>query len=88
MYIVHAVLIQIAVVSDSRSMNKLPEIEGLLSYRADDSKLYLKEKAEWRALATQKDVSFTPPKIKDTSNFITFMSRATERNITGLRLVV
>ena len=51
--------IQVAVVPDNRSMNKLPKIEGLLSYRSDDSKLYLKEKAQWRELATQKQVSST-----------------------------
>ncbi|XP_028411771.1 uncharacterized protein LOC114534515 [Dendronephthya gigantea] len=46
----------VAVVKDSRSMNKLPKIEGLLSYRSDDSKLYLKEKTKWGALATRKDI--------------------------------
>ena len=40
-------------------MKKLPKVEGLLSYRTDDKKLYLKEKAQWKALATQKDVSYT-----------------------------
>jgi hypothetical protein len=38
-------------------MNKLPKVEGLLSYRSDDRKLYLKEKTKWGALANQKDVS-------------------------------
>ena len=38
-------------------MNKLPNVEGLLSYRSDDRKLYLKEKFQWEALATKKDVS-------------------------------
>ena len=50
-------IMQVAVVPNVRSMNKLPKIEGLLSYRSDDDKLYLKEKAQWRALATQKQVS-------------------------------
>ena len=41
-------------------MNELPKVEGLLSYRSDDTKLYLKEKSQWEALATQKDVSYIP----------------------------
>ena len=45
-------------VANNRSMNKLPKVEGLLSYRSDDRKLYLKEKSQWQALANQKDVSF------------------------------
>ena len=40
-------------------MNELPKVQGLLSYRTDDRKLYLKEKTQWKALATQKDVSYT-----------------------------
>jgi hypothetical protein len=39
-------------------MNKLPKVEGLLSYRSDDKKLYLKEKSQWKALATQKGVGY------------------------------
>ena len=48
---------QVAVVANNRSMNELPKVQGLLSYRTDDRKLYLKEKTQWKALATQKDVS-------------------------------
>ena len=44
-------------VPDARSMNKLPKIEGLLSYRSDAREMYFKEKTRWSALATQKDVS-------------------------------
>ena len=40
-------------------MNELPKVQGLLSYRTDDRKLYLKEKTQWKVLATQKDVSYT-----------------------------
>jgi hypothetical protein len=40
-------------------MNKLPKVEGLLSYRSDDRKLYLKKKSQWEALAYQKEVSST-----------------------------
>ncbi len=50
---------QVAVVANNRSMNKLPKVEGLLSYRSDDRKLYLKEKSQWQALANRKDVSYT-----------------------------
>ena len=46
-------------VDNNQSMNELPKVEGLLSYRTDDRKLYLKEETEWKALATRKDVSYT-----------------------------
>ena len=49
---------QVAVVGNNRSMNKLPKLKGLLSYRTDDEKLYLKANTQWKALATQKDVSY------------------------------
>ena len=52
------ILIQVAVVSNNQSINELPKIEGQLSYRSDDRKLYLNEKSQWRALATQEDVSY------------------------------
>ncbi|XP_028416962.1 uncharacterized protein LOC114541174 [Dendronephthya gigantea] len=48
----------VAVVPDDRAMNKLPKIEGLLSYSSDDRKIYLKGKSQWKALATQQDVRF------------------------------
>jgi hypothetical protein len=53
------IFLQVAVVANNRSMNKLPKVEGLLSYRSDDRKLYLKEKSQWQALANQKDVRFS-----------------------------
>ena len=40
-------------------MNKLPKVEGLLSYLSDNKKLYIKEKSQWTALANQKEVRFT-----------------------------
>ncbi|XP_028416949.1 uncharacterized protein LOC114541161 [Dendronephthya gigantea] len=46
----------VAVVPDARSMNKLPKMEGLLSYSSDDQKIYLKERSQWKALATQKKI--------------------------------
>ena len=49
---------QIAVVGNNRSMNKLPKVKGQLSYRTDDEKLYFKANIQWKALATQKDVSY------------------------------
>ena len=49
---------QVVVVANNRSMNKLPKLNGLLSYRIDERKLYLKENSQWKALATKKDVSY------------------------------
>ncbi|XP_028411772.1 uncharacterized protein LOC114534516 [Dendronephthya gigantea] len=46
----------VAVVPDAQSMNKLPKIEGLLSYSSDDRKIYLKERSQWKALATWQDI--------------------------------
>ena len=54
----YAVLVQVAVVANNRSMNSLPKVQGLLSYRTDDRKLYLNGNSHWKALATQKDVSY------------------------------
>jgi hypothetical protein len=50
---------QVAVVSNNQSMQKLPKVEGLLSYLLNERKLYLKEKSQWEALATEKEVSLT-----------------------------
>ena len=49
---------QVAVVVNNRSMNELPELNGLLSYRTDDRELYLKKNSQWEALATQKYVGY------------------------------
>ena len=49
---------QVVVVANNQSMNELPKVEGELSYRSDDRKLYLKEKSQWKALAIEKDVSY------------------------------
>ena len=49
---------QVVVVANNQSMNELPKIEGQLSYRSDDRKLYLKEKSQWKALAIERDVSY------------------------------
>ena len=54
--VVLIVLIQVAVVANNRSMNELPKVDGLLSYRTDDRKLYIEEKSKWKALATQGEV--------------------------------
>jgi hypothetical protein len=57
------ILTQVAVVANNHSMNKLPKVEGMMSYRSDDNKLYIKEKSQWKALANQRDVSFIMLKI-------------------------
>ena len=46
----------VAVVRNNQSLNKIPKVEGLLSYLLDDRKLYIKEKSQWEALATQTEV--------------------------------
>ena len=51
-----SLVLQVAVVANNQSMNKLPKIEGLLSYRSDDKKLYLNEKTQWEPLVNQNEV--------------------------------
>ncbi|CAB4012134.1 Hypothetical predicted protein [Paramuricea clavata] len=46
----------VAVVPNNQSMNKLPKVEGLLSYLSDRKKLYIKEQSQWTALANQKEI--------------------------------
>ena len=58
-FLISYFFMKIAVVENNGSMNKLPKVEGLLSYRSDDRKLYLKEKSQWEALAIEKEVSCT-----------------------------
>lgn len=43
-------------VANNRSLNRLPNIEGLLSYRSDDGRLYWKGKTQWKALGSRKEV--------------------------------
>ena len=75
--VVLIVLIQVAVVANNQSMNELPKIEGLLSYRTDDRKLYIEKKSKWKALATQREVcnlcSCTVLKIKIVSVFCMYV---------------
>ena len=49
-------MVLLAVVPNNEKMDKLPKIEGLLSYRSDEMKLYLRGKSQWKALGTQKQV--------------------------------
>ena len=51
-------LSQVLITSNNKSMKSVPVIEGLLSYRSDHKKLYLREKSRWNALGTQDEVWF------------------------------
>jgi hypothetical protein len=45
-------------VSNKESFEKIPNVPGLLSYRADNKHLYVNEGSEWQALSTKEEVSY------------------------------
>ena len=47
---------KVAVASNTQTLQKLPHIEGLLSYRADNRKLYLRGKDHWNMIANDGEV--------------------------------
>ena len=46
----------VAVVDNNRAMEKLPNIEGLLSYRVDNQELYLRGKQNWNSMAMENEI--------------------------------
>lgn len=51
-----AVLLQMVVVPDNATAEKLPNIEGMMVYRKDNNKLYIQEDEKLNALAEEKKV--------------------------------
>jgi hypothetical protein len=51
------------VVQDNATANKVPRIPGLLEYRQDQKKLYLRANKTWNLLTQEKEVSFVPFKV-------------------------
>ena len=43
--------------SDKKSLEKIPNVPGLLSYRKDDKQLYVNQGSKWQALSKEKEVS-------------------------------
>ncbi len=46
-------------VDNKEAQEKLPNIEGLLSYRVDNSELYLREKHNWNSMAKENQVTIS-----------------------------
>jgi hypothetical protein len=49
-------MIQIVVVPDSSTAQKVPPIEGLLQYRKDKQELYVRSNSTWNIVAQEKKV--------------------------------
>ena len=44
-------------VDSKKAMEKLPNVEGLLSYRVDNQELYLRGKQNWNSMAKENEVN-------------------------------
>ena len=49
---------QIVVVPDSAAAQKVPPVPGLLEYRKDTEKLYVRSNKTWNVLGEEKKVTF------------------------------
>ncbi len=49
-------LLQTLTVSDKDNFEKIPDVPGLLSYRADNQQLYVNQGSKWQALGKEKEV--------------------------------
>ena len=49
-------LIQIVVVPDNTTAEKVPDIDGLLEYRKDMQELYVRSNKTWNAIALEEKV--------------------------------
>ena len=47
---------QVVVVPDSTAAKKIPKIAGLLEYRKDQKKLYVRSNETWNSLPQEKEV--------------------------------
>ena len=53
--------VQIVVVPDNTTADKVPEIDGLLEYRKDMQELYVRSNKKWNALALEEKVGQRVP---------------------------
>jgi hypothetical protein len=51
------VYFQIVVVPDNSTAENVPEVPGLMEYRKDTKKLYLRANETWREIAPEKKAS-------------------------------
>ena len=47
---------QTLTVADRKAFKKIPNVPGLLSYRADNQQLYVSNESEWQSLAYEDEV--------------------------------
>ncbi len=55
----HHYFIQIVVVPDAASSQKLPPVPGLLEYRKDTKKFYVRSNDTWNAIGEEEKVTWT-----------------------------
>ena len=49
-------LLQTLTTSDKKSLELIPDVPGLLAYRADKKQLYVNEGSKWKALSNEQEV--------------------------------
>ncbi|CAB4020555.1 Hypothetical predicted protein, partial [Paramuricea clavata] len=75
----------VVVVSSNRSMNNLPKIEGLLSYRSDQEKLFLRGKSQWNALKSNQQVDHSQSMIQTILGNLTRLAKDVRSELTSLK---
>ena len=50
-------IFQTLLVKNKESFNNLPPVEGMLSYREDNEKLYVKKGKKWDEIGSENEVS-------------------------------
>ena len=50
--------LQTLTVSDKKSLEKVPNVPGLLSYRTDNKQLYVNQGSKWQELSNESEVSY------------------------------
>jgi hypothetical protein len=61
MLVLYHIPLQIVVVPDSAAAQKVPAVPGLLEYRKDTEKLYVRSNETWNAIGEENKVALTPP---------------------------
>ena len=56
------IIFKVVVVPDNAAAKKVPEIPGLLEYRKDQKKLYVRANKTWNLLTQEKEVYWSNPK--------------------------
>ncbi len=57
MLVLYHIPLQIVVVPDSAAAQKVPPVPGLLEYREDTKKLYVRSNEKWNAISEENKVT-------------------------------